>query len=78
MLKILKDFKLNYLYNMENIVVKRYQDKWNEQKEWVVKRYPCGHYTLTQYICDTKFGKTTKFTKQRIKEIGIFDMTCIG
>ena len=66
------------MYNMEDIVVKRYQDKWNEQKEWVVKRYPCGHYTLTQYICDTKFGKTTKFTKQRIKEIGIFDMTCIG
>lgn len=63
---------------MKEIIVKHYQDKYNDKKEWVVKRYPCGHYTLTQYICGVKFGKTTKFTKQRIKEKGIFDMSCIN
>lgn len=47
-------------------------DKFNPDKVWIIKKYPCGHYYLNQKIKGRMFNKRfQKVTKKHIEDIGL-------
>lgn len=53
-----------------------YQDPYNSMKTWEVTELNGGYY-LKQFISGKQFGRGLRTTKKHLKEIGIFEMSCI-
>lgn len=50
--------------------ISEYQDKYNPNKVWVVKKSPCRHYYINQKICGRLFySKFQRVTLSHILEI---------
>ncbi len=51
------------------------QDKYNENKRWLVKKTSCNHYYFNQINSGYKLNKSfTKTTKRFLRDIGILDV----
>lgn len=53
-----------------------YQDPYNSIKTWEVTELSGGYY-LKQFIKGKQFGRGSRTTKKHLKEMGIFEMSCI-
>ena len=50
--------------------IKEFQDKYNNNKIWVIKRTPCRHYYINQKICGRLFYPAyRKVTLCNVKKI---------
>lgn len=47
----------------------KFQDRYNDLKVWIVKRYADGHYYLNQSIAGQISGKFVRVRKGYIKNI---------
>ena len=58
--------------NGEDIMnkISEYQDKYNPNKIWIIKKTPCGHYYINQKICGKLFYSSyRKVTLNFIRDI---------
>ena len=56
-------------------MISEYQDKYNPNKVWVVKKTPCRHYYINQKICGKLFYP--KFQRVALSHIlEILDWGC--
>ena len=50
--------------------ISEYQDKYNPNKVWIIKKTPCGHYYINQKICGKLFYSSyRKVTLSFIRDI---------
>lgn len=59
--------------------ITRIQDRWNDKKVWLIKRYRSGNYYLNQQICGRTFynGFVRTSAKHLAEIIGRKELQCL-
>ncbi len=59
--------------------ITRVQDRWNDKKVWLIKRYRSGNYYINQEICGRTFydGFVRTTAKHLVEIIGGKELKCL-